>query len=564
MKPRGKTEKKRTKDKPVGGDTNVDFSTPASSTLSFASPSASTFTSLEATPFTTLSTETQLPNFLATNFVADTANKHAAIAYDPTTKIATNIKTNDVKEYKKSDPIKFIPSSESMTGTNAPAAARKHRHMENIDNDDIIINTQNKEHVICMAHGDMVQIEALQADHADSADAILARQEILVEKLNENREFAEQVMAQPDSEKFFALINGKYQGTQYFYERYYNDINNIWLICQACNLHKTNKDPKDWFLQNKMFGEAFLKYIDDLGGLKGEGLILKVGDNHKGLAETAISWFQEKQADFLKNKKLLYRDVIFDIENIILQAAHEVSKGCTEKSKVHFAQAQFKIAIHNISKNIKFGIHIEGATPPSSQSSTSDEDNEKLSVTVEDHQTFIDSLKGNSKLAQRPIKKFTRDLLREISKKNKNSSSEDNTTDTSFTLLSSSFFQDTSGMRSTQTTESRLMISIAEIREPTPDASPQELFEYHSTMAQYHKEHFEFYQNLAGQYKSENQQESTQPASSEDQNRSLQSETSKKRKFTSPTTPPEDRTKQNSNPNVSTYDAISILPHHKG
>jgi hypothetical protein len=201
----------------------------SSSSSSSSSPDASSFTNLTG-PFTKVP---KLPDHLAPRYESQTAFNHSKITFDPETSIATNTLTGKVTEYKKSDPIVFILANESMPGAFTPAAARLHRFKEAETQEDILFDKQGNAFVICPSHGDITKVEALQTDHADSASSIQQRQCEMVTELNNNLSIAKSFIEQFKLEDLFIEVNGKYQGTLYFYERYYNDIDNLWNICQT-------------------------------------------------------------------------------------------------------------------------------------------------------------------------------------------------------------------------------------------------------------------------------------------------------------------------------------------
>ena len=62
-------------------------------------------------------------------------------------------------------------------------------------------------------------------------------------------------------DKFFIKVGNTYYGTLFFYELYFNDIDNIWLICQACNLQKSDAEALNWIENQWPFKDEFLEYL---------------------------------------------------------------------------------------------------------------------------------------------------------------------------------------------------------------------------------------------------------------------------------------------------------------
>lgn len=182
-----------------------------------------------------------------------------------------------------------------------------------------VTNATGKTCVPCIAHGDFVLVESLQADHVDAKSTIMQRQQNLVNKLNEDEAFAKFLLSQPGMSKFFVYIDNPtfgptgYYGTLFFYEFFFNDIDNIWLICDACNLHKSNAEALAWFEKQWLYGQGFLEYIADATNNNNTALIQKV-KKKQGLAEVAIEWFWSNRANYISVAKNFYENVKIHID----------------------------------------------------------------------------------------------------------------------------------------------------------------------------------------------------------------------------------------------------------
>jgi len=160
--------------------------------------------------------------------------------------------------------------------------------------------------VPCMAHGDYVCVESLQADHLQAKSDIKRRQEALVAQLNSEPAFAAYVMALSGIDKFFVFYEEKYYGTLFFYELYFNDIDNIWLICQTCNHGKQDEDVLSWFSSQWLYGQEFLDY---LGKLDQSSILLTRTNDQRGLAQIAIEWYWNRHAIYTCTAKRILENI---------------------------------------------------------------------------------------------------------------------------------------------------------------------------------------------------------------------------------------------------------------
>jgi len=200
---------------------------------------------------------------------------------------------------KKVDFIKSTKDKNPMPGTNSPAAVRYQRYIELADQGGVSKDFKNEELAVCMTHGDYVSVQSLQSDHLIAKSEIYKRQLAFIDQLNKDKNFAAQVKKLPGMGDFFIEENGTFYGTLFFYELYFNDIENIWLICSACNLEKSDQDTVDWLTKKWTFGEQFLEYL----GNNQHTSIADSSKNKKGLAELAINWFwmyRARYVDILK------------------------------------------------------------------------------------------------------------------------------------------------------------------------------------------------------------------------------------------------------------------------
>ena len=328
-------------------------------------------------------------------------------------------------------------------------------------------DAKGNKYIICPAHGDVVKVESSQTDHVGSAKDILQKQCKMIEQLNANSLLAELFIIQFTLEELFVKVNDVYQGTLYFYERYYNDIDNLWNICQACNLHKRDAEPLKWFKENDMFGQAFIDHLNKLK-VNDKGFITTAGG--LGLAEVAIKWYRENHKDLIKTTKKLYTNVIFKIQENLQKAAAAVGIGDSSKADAYNTQAMLTTALSSIAANVNLRIRVEGTTPPTSPSqSTSDEDKAIIIAKPEKINEVLSNIAKNTNPLQKEMEQLTRINIREDLRQPSNSSSID-----------------------------------ADSKAETNNI----LFKKYMSQAQYHKKLYEKYLKLAEKYKPSNQKES--------------------------------------------------------
>jgi hypothetical protein len=257
--------------------------------------------------------------------------KFKKTVYDPSRKITLNIDTQAEKIYQKS-PVQFIKATTDkvkMPGTKKPDSVRYQRYSELKKQGYTLTDHEGYTLVPCLAHGDFVRVESLQADHIEAKQQILKRQRSLVSRMNSDKRFAKLIKSLSGMDKFFikAIIGNdkkaKWYGTLYYYTLYFNDIDNLWLICQACNLKKSNEKVFTWFQRQWPYGKDFLNYLQKLSAQRSQnnklskfdmGIIQRVGKDQAGLASAAMKWFWKHHASYISNAKTFFEEVVNPIK----------------------------------------------------------------------------------------------------------------------------------------------------------------------------------------------------------------------------------------------------------
>jgi hypothetical protein len=274
-----------------------------------------------------------------------TKEMHQRLAFNPRTNETWNLKENQFTKAKSST-IGFITLTKGqnpMPGSETPAAPRVELYNQLQLRDCLCTDAARNQLAPCLAHGDYVKVQSLALDHATAWSEILKRQEGFVAKLNTDHAFAAFIMAQPGMDKFFVKIDDIYYGTVFFYELYFNDIDNLWLICQACNTDKRDGDVLAWLENQWLYGKEFLEYVATVG-------INKAGFQDKlqtkeGLAQAIIIWFWKRHATYLSTVKSLQENIVVPVQILNIKVDHVYGSGNLKRAERLQASIDFRVKL---------------------------------------------------------------------------------------------------------------------------------------------------------------------------------------------------------------------------
>ena len=203
---------------------------------------------------------------------------------------------------------------------------------------------------LCVADGEVERVNMMDVDHTVPFKYIYTKQEALLDYLNDpnNIDFTEGFL------KATATINSKtisisdyfgrnsanntVQGTKRFFRLCYNDIDNLLLICHACNIQKGASDSLEWFRKQEPFlGDRFVKAINEAGGLH-DGIIVKkvckvasdlsdivkIGEfdcrlhdgEGNGLGKFVNDWFESENPGYSKSVVGAYSNIWLQLKEI--------------------------------------------------------------------------------------------------------------------------------------------------------------------------------------------------------------------------------------------------------
>jgi hypothetical protein len=118
------------------------------------------------------------------------------------------------------------------------------------------------------------------------------------------------------------------KGTRYFYKICYNNYNNLWSVCHACNIEKSNKESLVWFKAQEHFGQKFVDEVNTAGLFTGVIFdrvggtsigVLPIGKDRAdcqistggtGMGEYAKTWFLKHHQPRIEAHRS-FRQVVF-------------------------------------------------------------------------------------------------------------------------------------------------------------------------------------------------------------------------------------------------------------
>ena len=120
----------------------------------------------------------------------------------------------------------------------------------------------------------------------------------------------------------------KYYGTKLLYELVFNNNENLWLLCAACNTSKSDINIIQWFKGLTQFGSRFLKHLENQGIVElSSHKIL----NRKEMVQEAYQWINDQFSKYINLKQEMMQSVIKPIEEEIDQLIEEKQKVLARK-----------------------------------------------------------------------------------------------------------------------------------------------------------------------------------------------------------------------------------------
>ena len=168
-------------------------------------------------------------------------------------------------------------------------------------------------YALSYANADFFKEGDLQVDHFQPHESILFRQLELIEAMNLDPIFYQQIMDINNKKKLGYFIRNKKGitlGTKKFFMDYYNCIGNLWLLSTSANTGsgKGHQDPITWLQTKKIYKDRFLESI---GGSLSicKNFILHTTQAGAILCEAAKVWFLKDQGERIAGAQFILHHV---------------------------------------------------------------------------------------------------------------------------------------------------------------------------------------------------------------------------------------------------------------
>ncbi|MGI9214896.1 MAG: hypothetical protein ACR2HS_04480 [Gammaproteobacteria bacterium] len=192
----------------------------------------------------------------------------------------------------------------------------------------------------CVGDGSVERLKMMDIDHTVPFAYLQKKQTDLLSVLNDSSRvnFKTGFLSVDGINNYFKQDAAVVKGTRRFFKLCYNDIDNLLLICHACNMDKSDNDSLEWFRKQEPFlGERFVKAVNDAGGLH-DGIIVKkvckvssdlsdivrIGEvecrlhdgEGKGLGEFVNEWFEKENPEYSKGIVSAYSNIWLQLQEI--------------------------------------------------------------------------------------------------------------------------------------------------------------------------------------------------------------------------------------------------------
>ena len=294
-----------------------------------------------------LKSEASLEPYLSPHWRTTFRKKHAKITYDPHTKRTLNLNREDSptqKDYKdKEKIIDFLVKNhdeKSVIGKKKKKKkikAAKEISIKMMEEHELAQKGPHEEDwLLCVADMNLFPSKFAHVDHFEAKSTFInSTVDPILKLMNENKKIAKFFMKDTEFEGLFIKAqyedsdNGdsdskpKYYGTKLLYELVFNNNENLWLLCAACNTSKSDINIIQWFKGLTQFGSRFLKHLENQGIVElSSNKIL----NRKEMVQEAYQWINDQFGKYIHLKQEMLQSVIKPIEEKTDQLIEEKQK----------------------------------------------------------------------------------------------------------------------------------------------------------------------------------------------------------------------------------------------
>lgn len=160
-------------------------------------------------------------------------------------------------------------------------------------------------------HLDYFKEGAFHADHLQPFSSIIERLDEMIETMNYDPKFAEEMQSSEFNDGYFLSIgdelNKKICGSLWLYKSYYNSMQNLWFLLASENSGsgKRDQDPVDW-LSTFSAGREYIQYLESHGKFIDKKTILyTVQPDGRSLKESLKNWIIIENRPTIKAEKRL-------------------------------------------------------------------------------------------------------------------------------------------------------------------------------------------------------------------------------------------------------------------
>ena len=233
----------------------------------------------------------------------------------------------------------------------------------------------------CVGDGSVERLKMMDIDHTVPFAYLRKKQIALLNYLNDplKVDFRISFLSVGDINDYFKEEAGIVKGTRRFFRLCYNDIDNLLLICHACNIDKGANDSLEWFRKQEPFlGERFVKAVNEAGGLH-DGIIVKkvckvasdlsdivkIGEfecrlhdgEGNGLGEFVNDWFERENPEYSKGIVGAYNDIWLQLKEIwelqLKDAVTDDKKGKDAQTTANKLTSMLDAQIKTVEKHYK-------------------------------------------------------------------------------------------------------------------------------------------------------------------------------------------------------------------
>ncbi|MGV3739890.1 MAG: hypothetical protein ACO1N3_01165 [Gammaproteobacteria bacterium] len=195
------------------------------------------------------------------------------------------------------------------------------------------VQTGSQEYYLNIADQEYYQVGLLDADHLSASSSIIARQKEMIEMMNYDPAFREEMIRSRFNDGYFIRTGNPMTpivGSYWFYQSHHNAMQNLWFLLSSDNSggEKVAMDPIEW-LESQEIGREYLDNLRQQGKkIDKNGIFYVISPDGQGLKDSFIQWAEEDNHRLLKLCNLFahfHHEIRADTKRIIDSGARHRS-----------------------------------------------------------------------------------------------------------------------------------------------------------------------------------------------------------------------------------------------